>query len=373
MNKFDVIIIGGGPAGTSAANYLANYDFNVCLVEKKVFPRDVICGEFLSFRVLDHLKNFGLFDDFINQFPTKIDSLRYSTENKEFVSELGFTAYSMKRSKFDDMLLCSAKDKGINIYQPYEALTIKKKLDNFIVEIANDGEHLELTANNVFSAYGKQNVLDKYLNRHFFGKKSSLTGIKFYAEKNNIQNFLSNEIRIYTSSNVYCGVDQVNDKEINFCLLTNGNNSIAFDNLYSQNKFFASLFKDGIKDLFMQAKKYGTGNVYFGKKNVIENGIYMMGDSARMIAPLTGDGIDMAMEAGYIAANVLKEKREHNLSNEQAQGLYEGRWERTFSSRIRNAKMVQNILLSNRLYPLTSIIPTLYPGIIKKIIKYTRK
>ena len=45
---------------------------------------------------------------------------------------------------------------------------------------------------------------------------------------------------------------------------------------------------------------FGTGNIYFGKKNLVENGIYMVGDASGIIAPLSGDGIGMAFESAKI-------------------------------------------------------------------------
>ncbi len=41
-DHYDVAIIGGGPAGSMAAIYLSRFRFDVCLIEKKKFPRDVL-------------------------------------------------------------------------------------------------------------------------------------------------------------------------------------------------------------------------------------------------------------------------------------------------------------------------------------------
>ena len=47
-NTFDVLIAGGGPAGTSAAIRLARNGIRVLLAEQKQFPRAKLCGEFIS-------------------------------------------------------------------------------------------------------------------------------------------------------------------------------------------------------------------------------------------------------------------------------------------------------------------------------------
>ncbi|MZG52593.1 MAG: FAD-dependent oxidoreductase [Nitrospinae bacterium] len=48
MNKKDVIVIGGGPAGCTAAMGLARLGYKVVLCDQAQFPRDKVCGEFIS-------------------------------------------------------------------------------------------------------------------------------------------------------------------------------------------------------------------------------------------------------------------------------------------------------------------------------------
>ena len=43
--EFDIIIVGGGPAGSSAACYAADEGLKVLLLEKEIYPRDKVCGD----------------------------------------------------------------------------------------------------------------------------------------------------------------------------------------------------------------------------------------------------------------------------------------------------------------------------------------
>ena len=52
MSEFDVIIVGGGPAGACAAIHLAAAGARVLVAEQKKFPRAKLCGDFCSERVL---------------------------------------------------------------------------------------------------------------------------------------------------------------------------------------------------------------------------------------------------------------------------------------------------------------------------------
>jgi 2-polyprenyl-6-methoxyphenol hydroxylase-like FAD-dependent oxidoreductase len=63
--RYDAVVIGGGPAGSTAALLLARAGWTVALVEQAVFPRRKVCGEFLSATNIPLLQELGVWDEFL--------------------------------------------------------------------------------------------------------------------------------------------------------------------------------------------------------------------------------------------------------------------------------------------------------------------
>jgi len=65
-NRFDAIVIGAGPAGSTAAYLLAKKGFKVLILDKKAFPRDKLCGGLLTWKTVKVLESiFQTSTDFL--------------------------------------------------------------------------------------------------------------------------------------------------------------------------------------------------------------------------------------------------------------------------------------------------------------------
>jgi flavin-dependent dehydrogenase len=351
---YDVVIIGGGPAGSVAGFALARAGLNTAIIERKSFPRETLCGEFLSAEVTDHLKDSGLFEKFLALNPNKISSFKLITERRQFSTGLPFEGHSLKRSVFDDFLLTEAKTAGADVFQPSIVEEVFRGEECFITKINSEGKIFNISSGLVIGAYGKKNVIDKKLNRRFTEKLSGYNGIKFHIKKEILSGIDDSCIYIFAGDKIYCGINSVSRGEAVVCFLDkrtqrNGTSLIHFKKLLNDNTVLSSLFNNQIPDL-KQLEIYGAGNIYFGEKELVKNGIIMSGDAAHVIAPLAGDGIGMAIQSAKLISGIISSSSKAEKDFSAICCEYKSKWSAQFSRRIKVARFSQNMILQKRYF-----------------------
>ena len=111
--KYDVTIIGSGPAGAYCARNLAEKGLKVLILDKKKFPREKHCGGLISKKALRVLK-----EDFVKEYGVKkrynpiFKIILTSGERKTFLEKNDSVGIIVKRKEFDELLTSQAIDKG---------------------------------------------------------------------------------------------------------------------------------------------------------------------------------------------------------------------------------------------------------------------
>lgn len=129
----DILVVGGGPAGSSTALRLARAGFEVCVLERAPFPRTKVCGEYVSPGACNVLAELGLLDAMAAEaFALRTIALAgFGTEPVRLrLPDRG--ALSIPRSRFDEILLEAACKAGASTIGG-AFLDIEGSRDRFIV------------------------------------------------------------------------------------------------------------------------------------------------------------------------------------------------------------------------------------------------
>ncbi|WP_179009384.1 NAD(P)/FAD-dependent oxidoreductase [Winogradskyella forsetii] len=367
MNKFDVIIIGGGLAGLTSAIHLSKEKFNVLLIEKNAYPRHKVCGEYVSNEVLPYLNYLG-FDPF--EFGAKqISKFELTTHNNKSVSSnLPLGGFGMSRYEMDFQLYQLALRSGAEVFQDSVSDVIFEK-DNFQVETKSQQRfHAKI----VIGAYGKRSNLDVQFNRKFIKKKSPYLGVKIHVSGN----FPEDKVALHNFKGGYCGVSKVENNHINLCYITNFK---AFKKHKAIETFQDEvLFKNSeLRSIFENSKPefenpLTISQISFETKKPVENHIIMCGDTAGMIHPLCGNGMGMAIRSAQLASELIIDYLHEKIASRQTlENQYTKRWKKTFGLRLKAGHSIAYLFRQDWLAPKLLTVLHWFPFLMPQIIKMT--
>lgn len=316
-----VCIIGAGPGGTTAALQLAQLGIECIIVDKAVFPRDKVCGDGLSGKVLTLLERIDPeIGKRLQQAMFKTDSwgvtfvapnrigmnipyrLGYET-NKE--NPRGFVC---KRIDFDNFLVEEVKRRpeirlleGVNInkYELQEDGYYLSDKENKI-QIKAD---IVIVANGAHSAFAKDVAGIKMEPEHYVaGIRAYYKGVTGMHPDNFIElHFLKKMLPGY----VWIFPLPNGEANVGVGLLSNNarNNKINLKQLMLDVIATDPALKERFKDASLNGSIDGYGLPLGSKKRKLHGNRYMLvGDAGALIDPFTGEGIGNALYSGRIAA-----------------------------------------------------------------------
>lgn len=369
MNAYEVIIVGAGLAGLTAALALSRSGVSVALIEKNNFPKHKVCGEYISNEVRDYLESFGL--DLSDADP--IQHLRFSTAGGRMLeTSLPLGGFGISRFTLDHRLwkLCQAS--GV--------VCVQEKVEDLQVNIQADQEYPakvvmasghELRAKVLLATHGKRAALDRQLDRSFIQQKSPWVAFK---EHYTSSAFPSGSVELHSFQGGYCGLSRTENGSVNLCFLIHqnrlnkGTSRDALLGVLSENPHLKAFLQEATP-LF--DRPMSIAQISFGIKESVENHILYAGDSAGLIHPLCGNGMAMAIHAASIGAQLISSFLAGEINRPTLESEYSKKWKKHFQTRMRTGRYIQNLIgkkvLSEPLVPLLNQ----YPHLVQKLIQLT--
>ncbi len=287
---YDLIVVGGGPAGTSAAITAARTGARVLLLEAGKYPRHKVCGEFISPESLDLLQSLvGADSDLLRRAP-RIQHSRVYIDDVELSFPVDPAAISLPRYDLDAALWKAAINCQVEARQE-SAIHDVSGTGPFTVRTADEA----LSAKCLIFAAGRWPRLEKF--RPELNSGPRWIGLKAHFEEDSAP--LSTDL--YFFQHGYCGVQPIGDNRVNACAMVRSDVATTLSEVFSQNSALAERARNW-RQLF---DTVSTSPLVFREPVPARDNVLLAGDSAAFIDPFAGDGIALALRTGALAANSL--------------------------------------------------------------------
>ena len=172
--QFDILIIGGGPVGTTAATLLSEKGYSVCLLEKAKHPRFHIGESLLPMNlpilerlgVLEQIKEIGIIK-YGAEF-NALDPVTQQWKQETFYFEKSFNkkysyAYEVRRSEFDSIQFENGKNKGVTVLENHKVIQVEFYLPGHVIvsHKEQNKEPEKLYGRYVIDASGRDSLLSR--------------------------------------------------------------------------------------------------------------------------------------------------------------------------------------------------------------------
>jgi menaquinone-9 beta-reductase len=257
MKRIDVAVIGASLAGSTCARELMRYGIDVIAFERDRFPREKVCGGFLSPGAVDSLARLGVLDEIRRAGAVEVRSARLRMQDVEMVFEFPRTGLGISRSTLDAVLAADAPVRIGNVRE------VRRCDDGFRLRVDEE----EFVARIVVDAAGK---LSRFTSMH----PADEFGVQFYESVP-----CANVLNFWFFHDGYGGAVSVEGSRSNACFL---------------------IRKEALPRYVSRPGCLVTGPISYRARS---GDFISIGDAAGMIDPFCGEGMHHALDTGRLAAS----------------------------------------------------------------------
>lgn len=315
--RYDVIVVGAGPAGVSTALYAKRHGLTVLLVDKQRFPRDKICGDAIGARGTGYLQDLGLLDEVRSQAHEHIGAVILGAPSGALANfELNGDGNCMdsrlicRREVFDDILVSAAREQvdvlegwtvnDVLLTQRGGACGIRCKAEN--------GDVREYAGRAIVGADGFNSILARRMGVYHHDKRRWWVATRQYfrdldvpphtAQVHFLDDTLPGYFWVFPTGD---GAANVGLGSVHATIKQHGGLRRIHERAVASVRF-RKLFAGATPVSNVRGWNLPTPN---RKRVICGDGFVLVGDAAGVVDPFTGEGIGNAMCSGEVAARVI--------------------------------------------------------------------
>ncbi len=359
----DVIVVGAGPAGSAAAHYLANAGYDVILVDRCKFPRDKICGDFVSPVAQNELAKLGITSTPEFKSANRIIKASVYLDGNKLVSRVvpkvqGLPRYGrvMPRLVLDKLLLDSACREGVVFLENLRAVGMRVKRRCVELEAEGPDGKRTLKARLLIGADGSNSTIARIVRGQPPSSADRIIAIRGYFKDVEGQSSQADLHFNKESFPGYCWLFPTGKNQANVGV------GMVLDTIPSGNRLKELLNHlisndEALGKRLKNAKLVGQIGgwpltTYNPSQPLVDNHVMLVGDAAGLVNPLNGEGIQYALLSGRWASEVAISSLTANDLSKEALAAYQNIVERELQYGMSIAYLIVQLIRNRSFNPL---------------------
>jgi flavin-dependent dehydrogenase len=329
---YDLIVMGGGPGGSSAAITAAREGWRVLLVERGRFPRHKVCGEFVSTESLALLKwLLGESQQDPLHRSLQLSESRLFLDGRMVRVPVNPPAASIARYELDLALWNAAENAGVSALQE---TTVQGITGEGLFRVATSAG--EFRGRAVINATGRWSNLKR--------ADDASTSTRWLGLKAHFHGDTEPSVDLYFFEGGYCGVQPVRSPDgsilLNACALVRAGVASTLEEVLGRHPWLAARSRSWTAAF----APISTFPVILRQPMPVSGSVLNAGDAAGFVDPFVGDGIALALRGGNLAACTLFGFSRGESTLKQSLEGYERAYRRSLRPAYRASSLLRRFL-----------------------------
>jgi len=348
---YDVIVAGAGPAGTSAATFLARRGVSTLVLDRSGFPRDKVCGDGLTPQAIYWLDRLGCAQEVLAETKACVKDCDLYMDGRRLLTG-GFAkstpypdfAILLDRRRFDHILLRNAIDAGARFEGERVVRSVEAGRGAARVVADAGGRPVEYRCRIVIGADGVSSAVSRHVGNTL---KDGVMAVSLRTYYDGVEHEGS-QIKVYFDRGFFPGYGWLFVDDDGFANVGLG---YAYDRSFplvpNLRETFLAFVERDLGGMLRRASQCGRisggAAAFYRPKAIVADRVMLVGDAANQADPLNGGGIHKAMEGAWLAAEAALHALAVGDFSARTLAFYEQLWQESFETDWKTAELFLSV------------------------------